>query len=164
MMELLKEWITGITGVSIVLATAQCLMPEGTIRRVGKLAGGMLLLLALIMPLKSIDPETLSFALTEYRLAESDGLEVLKLENNRLTQKIIEEQTAAYILDKAKSIGAACSVNVNYEYTDEGIAYPIAVTIYGDLTEAQKCKLIQIIEGDLAVPKEKQRYVKGDGT
>ena len=162
MTELLHEWITGITCISILLTAAQCLMPEGSVRKVGSLAGGLLLLLALIMPLKSLETKDLSLALAEYRLMGTDSVELLELENERLVKTIIEEQTTAYILDKAEAVGIKCSAEVSYEYSDNGIAYPVEVTIFGDLTKEQKRKLMQIIENDLAVSKENQFYKKGE--
>ena len=162
MMELLREWITGITCISILVTAAQCLISEGTVRKVGSLAGGLLLLLALIMPLKSIDTKDISLALAEYRLIESNSVELLELENKRLVKAIIEEKTAAYVLDKAEAIGVTCSVEVSYAYSDNGVAYPVEITIFGDLTKEQENKLTRIIETDLAVTKAKQFYVKGE--
>lgn len=162
MMSALKEWIMGITCVSVLLAAAQCLMPEGTVRKIGNLAGGLLLLLGLAAPITKLDMEGLSLALTKYRVMETDSAALLELENTRLLKKVIEEQTAAYILDKAAEIGVECTAEVSYEYSDTGEAYPVAVTIWGDLTDEEERKLSRIIESDLAILRENQIYEKGN--
>ena len=158
MMVVVRQWIVGVTCAAVLLAITQCLMPSGAVRRVGRLAGGLLLLLAVIAPLASLDVEALGAALTEYRMAESDSTALLELENERLVKTIIEEQTAAYISDKASELGGTCTAAVTYEYGEDGTACPVAVTIRGTLTEQQRSRLIGIIETDLAIPEENQTY------
>lgn len=158
MMDLLRQWIMGITCAAVLLAGARCLMPAGGVRKVGSLAGGLLLLLAVAAPLTKLDEGALSLAMTEYRMAESGSAGLLELENKRLLKAIIEEQTAAYILDKAEALGAACTAEVTYEYSGDGTAYPTAVTVRGELTRQQQDRLTQFIEADLAIPKENQTY------
>ena len=45
-MELLRQWLTGVTCAAIIVALADSLMAGGTVRRIGRLAGGLLLLAA----------------------------------------------------------------------------------------------------------------------
>lgn len=158
MMELLRQWILGITCASVLLAAAQCLMPAGGARRVGSLAGGLLLLLAVAAPLARLDEGALSLAMTEYRLADTGSAALLELENKRLVKQIIEEQTAAYISDKAEELGAVCAAEVTYDYSGDGVAYPVSVTVRGALTQDQQARLTRLIEAELAVPKENQTY------
>ena len=51
MMELVKQWLLGITGAAVLAALAEGIMPEGGIRQVGKLTCGLLLLSAVLRPL-----------------------------------------------------------------------------------------------------------------
>ena len=55
MMELLRAWLTGITAAAILCALANSLMPEGAVRRVGKLACGLLMLSAVLRPLVEVE-------------------------------------------------------------------------------------------------------------
>ena len=41
MMELLRAWLTGVTAAAILCALADSLMPPGPVRKAGKLAGGL---------------------------------------------------------------------------------------------------------------------------
>ena len=162
MMDVIRQWIVGVTCASVLLAITQSLMPAGGVRRVGRLAGGLLLLLAATAPLASLDGAALGATLTEYRVAESGSAALLELENERLVKEIIEEQTAAYISDKARELGGTCTAEVTYEYGDEGMVRPVAVSIRGTLTEQQRSRLTGIIETDLAIPEENQTY-EGEG-
>lgn len=158
MMELLRNWITGIACVAVLLSAAQCLMPQGSIRKIGNLTGGLLLLLTIATPLAKLDEAALALALSEYRMAEMGSEALLQIENERLVKEIIAEQTGAYISDKAAELGAECTVDVDYEYREDGSVFPTAVTVSGSLTEEQLAQLQQFIEINLAVPKEKQTY------
>ena len=50
MMGALREWLTAVVTVTMLLSVAQMLMPEGTIRKIGSLTGGMLLIAVLLQP------------------------------------------------------------------------------------------------------------------
>lgn len=158
MMGLLRDWIIGITCVAVLLAAAECLMPKGSIRKIGRLAGGLLLLLTVAKPLLELDEDSLAMALSQYRIAETGGSELLQIENERMVKEIIAEQTAAYISDKANDLGADCVVEVAYEFSEEGVVFPTAVTVSGPVTEKQRIELQEFIEVNLGVSKENQTY------
>ena len=46
MMGLVRQWLLGVTCTAMVLALAQALAPEGSVKKVCRLAGGLALLLA----------------------------------------------------------------------------------------------------------------------
>lgn len=160
MMELLKNWIAGVSAASVLLAAAKTLIPKGSVKQVGEFACGLILLLAVSAPLVKLDLGELSLALTKLRMAETQSSELLALENTMLIKEIIEEKTCAYISDKAKELGMECSAEVTYEYSEEGLAYPVAVKVKGCWTETQRSRLEALIEADLAVSKDNQTYEK----
>ena len=41
MMELLRQWLVGVTCAAMIIALADSLTPSGTVRKVGKLVGGL---------------------------------------------------------------------------------------------------------------------------
>ena len=47
MIELLRVWLIGVTAAAILCALANSLMPQGPVRKVGKLALGLVMLAAL---------------------------------------------------------------------------------------------------------------------
>ena len=161
-MELIRNWLVGVTCAAMIAALADGLMPPGTVRKIGKLTGGLVLLLAVLNPLLKLDTTALTRSLTEYKLDLSGYSEELQEENEDLMKAIIAEQSAAYIVDKAAELGMECDVTV--EVGGEG-DYPIpeTVTVRGNLTVAQREKLTRQIEADFAIPAEWQYYESESG-
>ena len=63
MLAWIQRWLMGVTAASVLAAAAESLMPPGTIRRLGKLTGGLVLLLAVLSPIGQIDEDALARAL-----------------------------------------------------------------------------------------------------
>lgn len=157
MLEAIGQWLTGITCAALVAALAERLTPPGPVRRVGRFTTGLVLLLAMLSPLLPLRGETLARALSQYRL-ELDGYrQELAGESREAMKSIIEEQCAAYIQDKAETLGSECSVEVDAEESG-GWPVPRRVTVSGPLTEEQQAELTALIEAELAVPAEEQNY------
>ena len=160
-MELLRQWLTGGPCAAIVVALADSLMAGGTVRRIGRLAGGLLLLAAVVKPVLEVDLTVLSAASLRLEAeavpaAEEAGLDLMK--------SIIGEGTGAYILDKAAELGISCpEVRVTCAVEENGVPYPASVVLVGDLTEEEQARLSRRIEADLAIPAERQSYEKGGG-
>lgn len=158
MIELIRSWLIGITAAALIAAVADCMTPEGTVKKIGKLAGGLLMLIAILKPAISLDYSTMAGILADYRLTQSGYDTALESENQRLIKSIIEEETSAYIQDKAAETGASCTVEVICVCDDAGNLYPGSVCVTGDLTVEQAEVLRRLIESDLAIPAQNQQY------
>lgn len=55
MMEVIRDWLVGITCAAMVVALAESLTPQGTIRKIGRFTGGLVLLLAVVQPVMKLD-------------------------------------------------------------------------------------------------------------
>lgn len=157
-MDLIRSWLIGVTVAAMIAALADCLMPDGAAKKIGKLAGGLLIVVAILQPVIGLDYETMSGILTDYRMESEEYSNALETENIRLMKIIIEEQTAAYIQDKATELGIVCTAEVTCRTDDEKTPYPASVVVYGELTQEQIRTLSRTIEGDLAIEAENQRY------
>ncbi len=160
MIELLRSWLVGVTCAAMVVALAESLSPAGAVRKVGRLTGGLVILLAIVQPVMTLDITNLSGILAEYRVEASGYSDDLERENEKLMKDIIAEQTGAYILDKAAVLGiGSCEVTV--EVADQGEGYPIpeAVTVMGSITEDQQKILSRQIEANLAISADRQTYI-----
>lgn len=157
MIELIRSWLVGITCAAMIVALAESLSPAGAVRKVGRLTGGLVLLLAILRPVAALDLGDLSGILAQYRVEAAGYSTLLDDENERLMKAIIEEETGAYILDKAAVLGIEdCTVTV--AVADGERPVPEAVTVMGSLTENQQRALSRQIEADLAIPEERQTY------
>ena len=62
-MSFLREWLLGVTAAALAVALAQALTPEGTVKKLLRITGGLVLLLAVVRPLKGLVPEVLPLSL-----------------------------------------------------------------------------------------------------
>ena len=158
MIDFLRNWLMGITAAAIILGVADCLMPESGVKRIGKFAGGLFLMLAIIRPVLSVDYDLLAGTLANYRVeVQSYGISS-ETENERLKKIIIEDRTGAYIRDKANELGIDCLVAVECRKNEEGLLYPWSVTVSGDMTQEQIEQLTWIIESEIAILPELQHF------
>ena len=157
MIELIRDWLVGITCGAIIVALADGLSPSGTVRKIGRLTGSLVLVLAMIQPVLRIDSRTFAGILTEYRVEAMGTVEMLEEENGRLMKDIIADETSAYILDKAESLGVTCQVEVVVAWDDE-IPQPWSACLTGTWTQAQRDALAEMMQADLGIPYERQSF------
>jgi len=141
----------------MVIAVAEALMPEGSVKKVGRLTGGLILILGLVQPLVRLDYEDLYDLVNT--LPEKNVSQEELLEDSAQTLKTsIERELASYIVDKAAQFGATCGAAVTCRLGEDGIPVPERVTVSGALTGEQKAALSAWLEEDLGLPREAQLY------
>ena len=70
----------------------------------------------------------------------------------------IKSETEAYILDKAAEYGAALSVDVTL--SPDNWPVPVSARIQGRISPYAKAQLVQMMEQELGIPKEKQQWIE----
>ena len=103
-MGALREWLTSLVAVSMLLSVAQTLVPEGSIRKIASFTGGLILLVVLLRPLLGADLSHLDLHLEDYERAIGQRQEELGAAGEAELAGIIEERTAAYISAKASKL------------------------------------------------------------
>lgn len=162
MTELIRTWLTGVTCAAMLLALADGLAPKGGVKRVCRLAGGAVLLLAAIGPVAKLEDVDLARITGSYQDRAEEYRAALDQENNSLYESIIAEETAAYILDKAAELGMQCQVTVTVGWESDGMARPAGVSLFGTWTQDQREELIRIVESDLGIPAQLQYFKETD--
>lgn len=157
MTELIRNWLLGITCAAMVLALAENLAPEGGVKRICRLAGGLVLLLAAIGPVVKLDEGELTQLTRQYRIEAEEYGQELTRQQEILYESIIAEETAAYILDKAEGLGISCRVEVTVAWSD-GVPQPHTAIITGTWTVQQHEELSRIIESELGIARALQYY------
>ena len=158
-MGAVRSWLLTVIGASLICALADALMPQGPVRRVGRLVCGLVLLGAILSPLTQLDLSSGQRWLEDY-LASLDNQEAELTETvNSQMKVIIEQEYAAYIVDKAAQLGVACSVQTECALSEEGLYLPARVRVSGALTEKERARIAQMIEEDLGVPQSEQLYI-----
>lgn len=151
MIAILKEWTMSLIGASIIAAIALTLTPRGRVYGIVRMLCGVVMVIALISPLIDFNLEAYGAGLSQYKE------HMYLLENNmdetseRLNRTIIEEECAAYILDKAQVMDLTVTVTVTAKWGDEGYFIPHEVYIISDTPE--NSRLLSVIEADLGVPR-----------
>ena len=152
MIGALREWLTSVVVVSVLLAVVQTLIPEGTVRKIGAFTGGLILLVTLLQPLLGVDFEDLELRLEQSRETVEQRQQELEQAGAREMAELIERQTAAYIWDKADALGLDLSAEVRVERGPDGIPLPVSATLTGTYSEA----LSAYLERELGIPRERQ--------
>lgn len=157
---MLRDGLWGVTAAALAVALAQALTPEGTVKRVGRLVGGLLLLLAATRPLLGAqcpdwrELEALPPAMTAEEAGES-GQEVMR--------SLIAQKAGAYIVDKGQSLGLQCEARVGVAQDGSGWPVPWEAEISGTWTAEQKKALSRAVEEDLGIPAQRQSF-REEGT
>lgn len=159
-MNALKDWLLGVTAVALAVSLAQALTPEGTVKKVGRLVGGLVLLLAAVRPLMGWEGAplgglSLSPDPAAVEEAAQSGTQVMKT--------LIAQKAGAYIVDKGQSLGFSCSAEVTVAEDSAGWPIPWEATVSGEWTQAQKKALSQAVEDELGIPAQRQSF-REEGT
>lgn len=157
-MEQIGTWLVGVTCAAVVVAAAESLTPQGTIKKIGRLTGGLVLLLAMLQPLAGWRGLDLGDWLEDYQSRVEGYSGRLEEENQNLMEQIIVEETGAYIVDKAAQLDLVCTVRVTTETGKEGVPIPVSAEIRGPYTAQQREELTRIIADELGIPEERQSY------
>lgn len=152
MMAAAREWLTAVVTVTLLLSVVQMLIPEGTLREIAGFIGGLLLLMTLLQPLLHADLSGIAPDISQYRQAvRQRSAALLDAQTEELTRRI-ESETAAYISDKAQSLGLTAVIRVYAEPNADGIPIPTQVEVTGPRSEA----LAQWLETELGFSRERQ--------
>lgn len=163
-MSFFRDWLLGVTAAAMLIALADAMLPPGSVKKVGRLTGGLLLLVAILQPVTGLDYAGLSRSLSRAREDLKDYAAQPQTENFGLMKSIIEARSGAYIEDKAMQMDIVCRAQVTcVADLDTEYPYPAQVTVTGELTEAQQGKLTRFIEADLAIPAKNQTYQREGG-
>lgn len=157
MTELLRDWIKALCGSAVVCAAAMALCPEGKVRRVLRLVCGVVMAAALLSPVVELDFGAYSEAIARYGEEARRTAEGAQEEAREQSRTVIEEECAAYILDKAEALGlGSCTAAVRAEWSAEGFWVPRECTVSTD--GGYSAALSSAIEADLGIPAGRQSW------
>ena len=115
-------------------------------------------MIALLRPVTGLNLETLSSNMTAYRAEIGSYGENIEQANGHLLKTIIEERSAAYILERAEASGINCNIAVACKTGEDRYPYPYEATITGSLSQKEKKTLRSLLEADLAIPGERVHW------
>lgn len=149
----LKNWLLGLTAAALAVSLAQALTPEGTVKKIGRLVGALVLLLAALRPLASWKG-----ALPELPALPETAVEESAQEGEQVMKTLIAQKAGAYIVDKGRSLGFRCKAEVGVALDDSGWPVPWETTIWGTGTQEQQKALSRAVEEELGIPAQRQSF------
>lgn len=152
MMGALREWLTAVVAVTMLLSVAQMLMPEGSIRKIGSFTGGLLLIAVLLQPVLKGGLGDLELNLEDYAETIQDRQAELESAQSEVLQAGIAERTASYISDKAAELGLTVQVRVETETGAGGVPVPARAEVEGPWSAELSAYMAQT----LGIPRERQ--------
>ena len=153
-MEEIRQWLLGVLSCTLFTGAVGLLCPEGNARRLVRFTGGLLLLLAMLRPPPALAPPDAAWSADAYRAAVAAREEALARERENALADGIASALAAYIEDKAESLGADVTAEVSLR-TEGGVPVPERVTLRGAYNGA----LAALIASELGVTEEKQEWI-----
>lgn len=163
MMAGMRMWLLSIVSVSLLCALADALMPRGAVKRVGGLVCGLVLAAAVLAPLARLDLEGSQRWLEGYFTALEGQETQLKEQVDTGMKAIIEQEYAAYIVDKAAQMGLACTVQVECLAGEDGLYLPVRAELAGNLPESIQAELARVLEEELGLPRSGQSFINKEG-
>lgn len=152
MIAAVREWLTSVVAVTLLLTVAQTLIPEGNLRRIAAFTGGLALLAALLQPVLRTDLSRLELDMDVYFQAVEERRSELERAGGEELTSVIASRTEAYILDKAAQLGLSLTVRVETKTGTEGLPLPWAAELGGPRSE----ELAAYMERELGIPRERQ--------
>ena len=151
----LGEGLSAILTAAVLCAAAESLMPDGAVKRVGRLVCGLVMVSVLLRPLTAFDP-------TAGRRWLEDYMDGIRLEEQHLEERvtgemkgIIEGECAAYIADKGAELGLTCRAEVLCRGGEAGVWLPHSARVSGVPEGAERTKLAAVIQHDLSIPPDR---------
>ena len=157
MSESIRAYLLAVVAAAMLTALVLALVPEGPVRRVCRLACGLVLILVTLSPLGTLDVTALSRALSRLSIETDAAQTGVEVRSRALICSIIKQKMEAYILDKAAGLGLTVTADVSVD--DSGAyPYPARVTITGSAGADARRALTESIERELAIPEERQEW------
>lgn len=152
----MKSWLLGIVLTSLAAGLARQLAPKGKEQAMVRLAGGLLLALAILRPLAGGSWEGLEVETGGLTLRGEELAGAYRKNQQDAFSAIIAEKTEAYIWDKANRLGLVCTVSVAAAPGESGIPLPESVVICGPYSG----ELARWLEEEVGIPAEKQIWLE----
>ena len=152
-MSIFRTWLFGIMAASMALSILYALVPKGALLTIAKCTGGLVMLLVVVRPMLELAPGELHLQYEEWERTIQQQTETYTAANQQEMETLIQEETAAYISEKAAQLGVVCHPEVNCQVRD-GVPFPVEVT----LDIPKNTALSQIIRTDLGIDEMHQRW------
>ena len=154
-MSVLQRYLLAVTAAALAVSLVRAVPQNRSIGRIVDLIGGVIVLIVLLRPVLSLSVHDLDSFFSEFRPDDALIDEAVSA-GEKESARLITEQTRAYILDKARALGAEVTVQIELAALSEHYQYPYRVTLRGRWTAQQRKALGDYLFQALGIPEERQ--------
>lgn len=158
-MNQLAKYLLTVIGTAMVCGALKNLLRQGSATgKILHLLSGVIMACAVFSPIISIFGLDNPIYLSDFS-READGYTAQGISYAKDAQiDIIRSRCTAYVLDKADALGLC--ITVELQLSDDPPYAPEQVTITGAASPYARGRLQNLIENDLAIPKEAQIWIE----
>ena len=155
MMESWKSYLFSLVVCAFICGILSQIISDGKRKELLRLISGTVLAIVLLQPLSGINLEQLlqvpfqNLNAADTYIAEGEQIA------SEAQERIIEDICEAYILDKAKALGANIMVEISLDHD----RIPVFAEMYGAAEADVQLQLQEILTTDLGIPKENQKWI-----
>lgn len=157
-MKQFGAYLIAAAALSVLLSLITSFLRESSAKKTVLLLCGAVLTVALLKPILSVRADWIAEAISSVEFRKIEAETEISTRNTEILKSIICEKAEAYILDKAKELGAAVTVHVEAE-TGKYYPYPAYAEISGTLSAEDRIALTRYMEATLGIPAERQTYL-----
>ena len=153
-MTQVRAYLLSICGAAFVCAVLDGFWSRKSYGAMGRMMSGLFLALTVLQPLAKLDYDFDTNFVNIWEQQSEQAIALGKEESISAISKIIKEETASYILQRAQSLQVEIAIGVELSKGDFPV--PEKVYIRGNIAPYAKQQLQHIIENDLGISKENQ--------
>lgn len=154
-MDNIRSYVIGIVCAAVVCAiTTNICSSKGANAAIIRLLAGIFMAVTVVAPLSKLKINQIVSSLDNITVFAQQSAQYGSSEAEREISKVIQQQTQAYVVEKAASYGAELSAEVTV--SDCAPHLPQEIRITGTIAPYAREQLRRIIRDDLGIPEEHQ--------
>ncbi len=151
MTELFRQLLVNVAAAAILAGISLQFVKEGPLHEVVRVAAGLMMTLALLMPLTRL-PVVSAAVAGAFREAEAAAAQAAE-ENQRIAASSVGNAVAIYIQDRAKEMGVKCMAAVYMDGDENGRLVTQGVTLYIEgATEEERAAVCEMVSQECGIP------------
>lgn len=112
-MEAIKNWISGICAVSLMIAILKAILPDNFASKTFNMIASLVLIIAVVGPIKNLEFNAIEFEIAQRDENIEEKVAAVSLKNAEIADRVIEKELCEYICKKAnlkaEEIEISCS-------------------------------------------------------
>ena len=96
-MDAFRVWLMGLMAVALILTVLSSVLPEGSVKKIAGVTGGLVLLMVILQGAERLDLGKLQLSYDDYSRQINEQIKAFQEKNSRDMDLLIQERCSAYI-------------------------------------------------------------------